>query len=91
VAGGQDGGGVTGQALTDATLAVRDAIYEGLLVRKGEVLTEAVARERANNICMGVIEALRELATANAAARAVPGQDVIEQETDDEYVRRVIR
>ena len=60
---------MTGKALTDATLAVRDAIYEGLLVRKGEMLTEAVARERANNVCLRVIEALRELAEAKAAAK----------------------
>jgi hypothetical protein len=48
--------------LTDATLIVRDTIYTGLLVRKGEVLTEALARERANNLCMAVIEALKQLA-----------------------------
>lgn len=70
---------MTGKALTDVTLAVRDAIYEGLLVRRGEVLTEELARERANNTCLRVVEALRELAEANAdaRARAVEGQDVV--------------
>lgn len=48
--------------ITEATLRARDAIYEGLLVRRDEVLTEEVARERANNISTAVVEALRQLA-----------------------------
>lgn len=48
--------------VTDATMRARDAIYEGLLVRRGVVLTEEVARERANNIATAVIEVLRQLA-----------------------------
>ena len=70
--------------LTDATLRVRDAIYTGLLVREGAELTEAVARERANNICTAVIETLIEglqLRLADVNARAVPGQDVIADNT----------
>ena len=46
--------------LTDATLRVRDAIYTGLLMRKGAELTEEVCRERANNLCTLVIETIRE-------------------------------
>jgi hypothetical protein len=53
---------VTTRKLTDATLVVRDAIYEGLLIRKGEVLTEELCRERANNVCHYVVEALAKLA-----------------------------
>lgn len=77
----------------DAQLAARDAIYSMLLVRKGEVLTEELCRERAANGSYYVIEALRDLAEASkrahmatageinadadARARAVPNQDVI--------------
>jgi hypothetical protein len=46
--------------LHDAALVVRDAMYSALVVRKGEVLTEEVCRERANNACHYVIEALIE-------------------------------
>ncbi len=58
------------KALTDATLRVRDAIYVGLLVRRDEVLTEAVARERANNISVAVIETIREGLVAEMQRKA---------------------
>lgn len=48
--------------ISEATLRVRDAIYDGLRVREGEVLTEAVCRERAANVCHYVVEALVQLA-----------------------------
>jgi hypothetical protein len=54
--------------ISDATMAVRDAVYAGLLVRRDEVLTEEVARERANNISVAVIEALHTLADAYRGA-----------------------
>lgn len=48
--------------VTDATMRVRDALYEGLLRRKGLVLTEDVARERANNLATAVLEVLTQMA-----------------------------
>jgi len=44
-------------------IQLRDLIYTGLLVREGQTLTEAIARERANNICVGVAEFADELVT----------------------------
>lgn len=86
---------MTGRALTDVTLAVRDAIYEGLLVRKGEVLTEDVCRERANNTCTRVIEALRDLAEAKARAAELEPPPVRPapqtEETPQQHAERVIR
>lgn len=85
--------------VTDATMRVRDVLYEGLLIRRGLELTEEVARERANNLAMTVMETLREMAEARAdhTAREVPGQDVVSdepppvRETMEEHARRVIR
>jgi hypothetical protein len=48
--------------VSEATMRVRDVLYEGLLVRRGEALTEEIARERANNLATQVIEALTQLA-----------------------------
>ena len=48
--------------VTEATMRIRDVLYTGLLVRQGEQLTEEVARDRANNISVQVIEALAQLA-----------------------------
>ena len=48
--------------VTDGTMRVRDVIYEGLLIRKGELLTEELARERATNLSTAVMEALLQLA-----------------------------
>lgn len=48
--------------VTEATMRVRDVLYEGLLVRRGLELTEEVAREAANNLSMSAIEALAQLA-----------------------------
>jgi hypothetical protein len=43
-------------------MRVRDVLYNLLLVRRGEVVTEDLARERANNGATQVIEALALLA-----------------------------
>lgn len=40
---------------------IRDAIKDGLLVRRGAEINELTASERANNICIQVYEVLREL------------------------------
>ena len=44
--------------VSDATMRVRDVLYDGL---RG-VLPEEVARERANNLSMAAVEALAQLA-----------------------------
>lgn len=48
--------------VSEATMRVRDVLYEGLLLRRGLELTEEIARERANNLATAVIEALAQLA-----------------------------
>jgi len=63
---------MTARHVTDATMRVRDALYEGLLLRRGMVLTEEVARERANNLSTAVIEVLRELAEIRRATDEPP-------------------
>lgn len=44
--------------LTSPVLQARDIILDGLLARKGALLTEMVARERANNIAQALMELL---------------------------------
>lgn len=58
--------------VTDATLRVRDALYDGLLVRRGRILDEATARERANNLATAVMEVLAQM--ADERKRAFAGQ-----------------
>ena len=74
--------------LTDALLVTRDAIFDALMVRKGEVLTEELCRERAANGCHYVVEALIDAMRArieqrktDAAAAAIPGQDALSPAT----------
>ena len=43
---------------------VRDAIYEGLLMRQGLVLTESICRDRANNIATGLIADIDDMIAA---------------------------
>ena len=50
------------RAISDATLRVRDVIYEGLLIRTGLMLDETLARERAANLATAVMETLCQLA-----------------------------
>lgn len=76
------------QHVSDATMRARDVIYTGLLVRQGEVLTEEVARERANNIATQVIEALAQLAEESKPPPVRFGHD---GETMEEHARRVIK
>ena len=44
--------------LTTAMLQARDIIYECLMVRQGLLITETVARERANNCAQALMELL---------------------------------
>ncbi len=86
--------------LTDATLRIRDAIYAGLLIREGEVLTEAVARERANNLSLIVVETIREGLIAEMQRKAEEQPPPVRSrygfsdpspETMEEHAERILR
>ncbi len=86
--------------LHDAHLRVRDCLYAGLMLREGEVLTEALARERSNNLCMAVIETIREglLAEIQRKAEEQPppvksryGFSDPSPETMEEHAERIIK
>lgn len=55
--------------ITDATMRIRDYLYESLLLRK---IPEDIARERANNMATGVLEVIRQLAAEEKATDAPP-------------------
>ena len=57
--------------LTDPMLQARDIIFDCLMVRRGTLLTEMVARERANNCA----QALMDLLTPGALPLAVMDDD----------------
>lgn len=84
---GRDGtDGDVGRVTYALTLELRDAIVEALSVRKGEVLTEEVIRERANNLT----DSLRGSFTF-ARIHDTPVGYALNGETMEEHARRVIR
>lgn len=67
--------------LTTPVLQARDLIFDGIMHRAGETITEAVARERANNIATALIPLLEDLqrgAVVKGEIGAVPTITVLD-------------
>jgi hypothetical protein len=78
--------------LSSPMLQARDIIYDSLLVREGALITPMVARERANNIAMALIELLEPRGTVVSGTiepGAVPRAEV--EETTEEMAERLIK
>lgn len=63
---------MTTKHITDATMRVRDCLYDSLRRWEGQVVTEDFARAWANNMSTAAIEVLRQMADEAKATDEPP-------------------